>query len=176
MPADFFNANQKAEEFVARVNAAIRYGGEWACYIPATDEILLPLKETFIGTGTSTPTEAYYSTLFHELTHWTGHKSRCDRDLGKRFGPFAYAMEELIAELGAAFLCAELGIASKPRPDHAHYLRHWLTVLLNDRKALFTAASKASQAAAHLHGLASSALSANAPAEFPNSWRDFISI
>jgi len=73
-------------------------------------------------------------------------KQRCDRELGKRFGDAAYAMEELVAELGAAFLCADLGITTVPRADHAQYLASWLNVLKADKKAIFTAASKASEA------------------------------
>ena len=102
---------------------------------------------------TSTPAEAYYSTLLHELTHWTGHETRCNRQLGKRFGDDAYAMEELVAELGAAFLCADLGITDAPRADHAQYLDHWLTVMKADKKAIFTAASKASEAVTFLASL-----------------------
>ena len=113
----------------------------------------MPPVETFNGTDTSTPTEGYYGTLLHELTHWTGHEKRCDRDLSGRFGADAYAAEELVAELGAAFLCSELGISQQPRPDHAQYVGHWLRVLKADKRAIFTAASKATQAAEYLNGL-----------------------
>jgi antirestriction protein ArdC len=82
----------------------------------------------------------------HELTHWTGAESRLGRDLKNRFGREAYAMEELVAELGAAFLCADLGVTPEPRDDHAHYVAHWLKVLKSDKKAIFTAASKAQAA------------------------------
>ena len=85
-----------------------RHGGSRAFYRPSTDSIQLPPREAFIGSPTSTPAESYYSTLLHELVHFTSHESRCNRQLGKRFGDDAYAMEELIAELGAAFLCADL--------------------------------------------------------------------
>jgi antirestriction protein ArdC len=87
-----------------------------------------------------------YGTLLHELTHWTGHKSRCDREFGKRFGTNAYAAEELVAELGASFLCAGLGLAIEPRLDHAQYINSWIRLLKSDKRAIFTAASKASQA------------------------------
>jgi antirestriction protein ArdC len=90
---------------------------------------------------------SYYSTLAHEFTHWTSPAGRCDRVLGKRFGDNAYAAEELIAELGAAFVCAQLGLSSEPREDHAQYILSWLKVLKADNKAIFTAASKAQQAA-----------------------------
>lgn len=121
--------------------------------MPDTDVIHIPPPSAFIGSATSSPEETFYSTLLHELVHWTSAKDRCDRELGKRFGDAAYGMEELIAELGAAFLCADLGIASTPRLDHARYLASWLKVLRQDKRAIFTAASKASQAAAFLHAL-----------------------
>jgi len=143
----------QAEGFVAKTGATIQHGGDRAFYRPSTDSIQLPPHEAFIGTATSTPAEAYYSTLLHELTHWTSAAPRCNRELGKRFGDDAYAMEELVAELGAAFLCADLGITDAPRADHAQYLDHWLTVMKADKKAIFTAASKASEAAAYLAAL-----------------------
>ena len=90
---------------------------------------------------------SYYSTLAHEHTHWTAKAERCDRQLGKRFGDSAYAAEELIAELGAAFTCAHLGLSTEPREDHAAYIVSWLKVLKADKRAIFTAASKAQQAA-----------------------------
>ena len=81
----------------------------------------VPPREAFIGPPTSTPAETYYSTLLHELTHWTGDETRCNRQLGKRFDDHAYALEELVAELGAAFLRADLGITDEPRADHAQW-------------------------------------------------------
>ena len=118
----------------------------------------MPERERFTGSATSTPTETYYATLLHELTHWTGHESRLDRDLSGRFGNEAYAMEELVAELGAAFLCADLSITNTPRPDHAAYIANWLEVLKRDKRAIFTAARKAAQAADHLASLQPEAL------------------
>ncbi len=144
-----------ADALVKASRAVIHHGGSRAYYRPSTDEIQLPAITDFVGTPTSTAQEAYYSTLLHELTHWTSHATRCDRQLGKRFGDNAYAMEELIAELGAAFLCAELGVTIEPRDDHAQYLASWLKVLKADKKAIFTAASKASQAATWLQTVAS---------------------
>ena len=135
-----------AEAFVRATGAAIAHGGTRAYYRPSTDSIQLPDRTAFVGTATSTAQESYYSTLLHELTHWTSPEQRCNRTLGKRFGDDAYAMEELVAELGAAFLCAELGIALEPRLDHAQYLTSWLSVLKADKKAIFTAASGASKA------------------------------
>ena len=89
--------------------------------------------------------------MVHELTHWTSHPTRLARELGKRFGDEAYAAEELIAEMGAAFLCADLGITPEVRDDHAAYLAHWLKVLKADNRAIFTAASQAQRAADYLH-------------------------
>ena len=151
--SDPAGAVERADQFVAATSAEIKHGGEAAYYRRTTDHIQMPPRETFTGTATSSSTEGYYSTLLHELTHWTGHKRRIDRDMGKRFGDNAYAMEELVAELGAAFLCAELGITSEPRPDHAAYLGHWLEVMKADKKAIFTAASQASKAADYLGSL-----------------------
>ena len=90
----------------------------------------------------------YYATLTHEVTHWTGHAGRCARDLAGRFGDNA---EELVAELGAAFLCADLELASQPRPDHAANVQSWLTVLRSDKRAIFTAAAKAQAAVDWMH-------------------------
>src|SRR5690606_34161065 len=126
---------EQAEAFVAASKAQVRHGGGRAYYNPNQDFIQMPERERFLGTETSTPTEAYYGTLLHELTHWTGHKKRCEREFGKRFGDEAYAMEELVAELGSAFLCADIGISPQPRPDHAAYVDHWLKVLKADKKA-----------------------------------------
>ncbi len=135
-----------ADAFVRATGAAIAHGGTRAYYRPSTDSIQLPDRTAFVGTATSTAQESYYSTLLHELTHWTSPEHRCNRTLGKRFGNDAYAMEELVAELGAAFLCADLGITLEPRLDHAQYLTSWLSVLKADKKAIFAAASAASKA------------------------------
>jgi antirestriction protein ArdC len=144
---------EAAERFVAHAAADVRHGGQRAFYRQSDDFIQIPEKTQFTGTDTSSPTETYYSVLFHELTHWSGHERRLDRNLTGRFGDEAYAMEELVAELGAAFLSADLGITNSPRQDHAAYIAHWLRVLKNDKKAIFSAASKANQAADYLSGL-----------------------
>ncbi len=143
----------RVEAFVAATGATIAHGGTRAFYRMSTDSIQLPPRETFIGTPTSTAMESYYAVLLHELTHWTGYPTRCNRQLGKRFGDDAYAMEELVAELGAAFICADLNLTPEPRPDQAHYLDHWLTVMKADKRAIFTAASKASEAVTYLADL-----------------------
>jgi antirestriction protein ArdC len=123
-----------------RIGASVKHGGNQAFYSPASDHIQMPpmqaIKES-VG---------YYSTLVHEHTHWTATADRCDRQLGSRFGDNAYAAEELIAELGAAFTCAHLGLSTDPREDHAAYIASWLKVLKADARAIFTAASKAQQA------------------------------
>lgn len=142
-----FDPIARTEAFVALSGAVVEEAGDKACYIPAIDKILMPERRRFIDTATSSAAECFYSTLLHELTHWTGAASRLGRDLTGRFGKEAYAMEELVAELGAAFLCADLGITPSVREDHASYIRNWLTVLKSDKKAIFTAASKASEAA-----------------------------
>jgi antirestriction protein ArdC len=152
-PGTVIKPIQQAKSFVAATGAIIHHGGGRAYYRPSTDSIHLPPREAFIGTPRSTPAESYYSTLCHEMTHWTSAEARCNRQLGKRFGDQAYAMEELVAELGAALLCADLHITDEPRPDHAQYLASWLAVLKTDKKAIFTAALKASEATAFLAAL-----------------------
>jgi antirestriction protein ArdC len=98
--------------------------------------------------------ESYYATLAHELTHWTRHPSRLDRSFGrKRFGDAGYAMEELVAELGTAFLSADLDLTPEPRDDHAAYIGHWLNVLKSDKRAIPTAASHAQRAADFLFNI-----------------------
>jgi antirestriction protein ArdC len=139
---------ERAEEFFKNTQADIRTGGDRAFYSPADDYIRLPPFETFRDA------ESHAATLAHELTHWTRHDSRLNRDFGqKRFGDDAYAVEELVAELGSAFLCADLQITPEVREDHASYLAHWLKVLKQDKRAIFTAASHASKAVDFLHGL-----------------------
>lgn len=152
-PATVIQPIEAGEAFVARTGATVTHGGTRAFYRRSTDSIQLPEREMFIGTGTSTPAESYYSTLLHELTHWTSAETRCNRQLGNRFGDEAYAIEELVAELGASFLCGDLGITDEPRADHAQYLGTWLRVLRADKKAIFAATAKASQAVAFLHNL-----------------------
>ena len=98
--------------------------------------------------------ESYYATLSHECTHWTRHPSRLARDFGrKKWGDEGYAMEELVAELGSAFLSADLGLTAEVREDHAAYIANWLTVLKNDKRAIFSAAAHAQRAAEFLHKL-----------------------
>ena len=138
-----------AETFIKASKASIHHDSRQACYIPSKDEIHLPPDGAFKDA------QSYYSVALHELVHWSGHASRCGRDLHNRFGTQAYAAEELIAELGAAFLCAELGISPEPRIDHARYIESWLRILKDDKRAIFTAAAKANQAASFLTTLCS---------------------
>ncbi|MBL8688019.1 MAG: DUF1738 domain-containing protein [Rhodospirillaceae bacterium] len=139
-----------AEQLISSTGADIQHSGDRAFYHRKEDRIWMPEKERFVGTQTSDPTESYYAVLLHELTHWTGHETRLNRDLSGRFGTESYAMEELIAEFGAAFLCADLGVTNGPRLDHAQYIANWLSVIKTDSRALFTAASTASEAATYL--------------------------
>ena len=147
---------ESAEAFVSNTGATIKRDESRAFFSPSGDFIGMPSIDRFLDTQDATATENYYGTLLHELTHWTGHKPRLDRTYGKRFGDNAYAFEELVAEIGAAFLTAELGIEPEPRADHAKYLNHWIKALEDDPKAIFTAASAASKASVYLHGLQAS--------------------
>jgi len=133
-----------ADAFFTAIGAEVRHGGNRAFYAPASDHIQMPRFQAF------EENVAYYSTVAHEHTHWTAKPGRCDRQLGKRFGDNAYAAEELVAELGAAFVCAHLSLSTEPREDHAQYLESWLKVLRADKRAIFTAASKAQHAADYL--------------------------
>jgi len=148
VPGPVETRHAQAEDFIAATQAVIRFGGDRAFYAPAFDVVQLPPLPAFRDT------ESYFSTALHELTHWTGHPSRCAPELnGNRFGSESYAFEELVAELGSAFLCAELGITSEVRDDHAAYLASWLAVLKQDKRAIFAAASQAQHAADYLRGL-----------------------
>jgi antirestriction protein ArdC len=128
--------------FIAATKADIRIGGDKACYVPTLDFICLPPEAAFKSR------EHFLATALHECGHWSGHKSRLDRDLKSRFNEKAYAAEELIAELTAAFLCAHLGITGELR--HADYIASWISLLKEDDRAIFTASSRASQAADYL--------------------------
>lgn len=140
--------NQTADRFFANTGADIRHGGNQAYYSPSLDYVQMPPFTSFRDA------ESYGATLAHEMTHWTRHPSRLDRDFGRRqFGDEGYAREELVAEIGAAFLCCDLGITPEPRDDHAAYLGHWLKVLKEDKRAIFQAAAHAQRAVDFLHGL-----------------------
>jgi antirestriction protein ArdC len=134
-----------ADAYFVATGASINHGGNQACYSVTLDRIQMPPFETFRDA------ESYYATLAHEVTHWTRHPDRLNRDFGrKRWGDQGYAMEELVAELGAAFVSADLDLTPEPREDHAAYIGSWLQVLKNDKRAIFSAAAHAQRAADYL--------------------------
>jgi antirestriction protein ArdC len=134
-----------AEALIAASGVDLRIGGDKAFYAPSADYVAVPPQPAFFDQIN------YYRTCLHELTHWTGHRTRLARDFSGAFGSQSYAREELIAEMGAAFVCAALGIV--PSVRHADYLACWLGVLREDNRAIFRAASAASKAADFLLGL-----------------------
>lgn len=134
-----FDSVAEAEARIIKTGASITHGGDAAFFAPSQDRIQLPHKNTFKDSG------SYYATAFHELIHWTGAESRLNREFGKRFGDNRYAFEELVAEMGAAFLCQDYRIQGELR--HAGYIDHWLKVLREDNKAIFKAAALAQKAA-----------------------------
>jgi antirestriction protein ArdC len=138
----------QAEAFFAATKADIRYRGDRAYYSNDGDYIQMPVIEAFRDA------ESFYATLAHESAHWTKHSTRLDRDFGrKQWGDEGYPREELVAELSSAFLCADLGLTPEVREDHSSYIANWLTVLKNDKRAIFSAASHAQKAVDFLHGL-----------------------
>jgi len=144
-----------ADEWVTASGAEINHSrGASAYYRPSTDSIHMPNREVFADTGTSNATQTYYSTLLHELGHWTGHKDRLARiKLTNSFGNEGYAFEELIAELASAFQCALLNISVTPREDHAKYLNNWIRVLKDNPRAIFKAAAAAEKAVQFIEDL-----------------------
>ena len=122
--------------------------GGRAYYAQEPDYIQMPPIESFRDA------ESFYATLAHETTHWTKHPTRLGRDLGRKsWGDAGYAHEELVAELGSAFLCADLELTPEVYDDHASYIAFWLEVLKNDNRAIFSAAAHAQRAVDFLHGL-----------------------
>lgn len=157
LPEQYFRSNKESinsdirsselDKFFADTGMDLRHGGNSAFYNPNSDHIQMPEFEHFKNA------ESYYGTLAHEAVHWTKDKNRLDRDFGaKRWGDSGYAMEELVAELGSAFLSADMGISPVVRDDHADYLASWLKVLKSDNRAIFTASSYASKAVDFLSG------------------------
>ena len=147
-------AGRQAEldAFFAAIPVNLRHQGGEAYYEPTQDRVTMPPSHLFRGF------DHYYATLAHELSHWTGHSSRLDRDLRNRFGTAAYAAEELIAELSSAMLGAELGLPVAHLDSHASYIEHWLKLLRDDDRAILTAAAKAEEAAGLLLKLGGRAL------------------
>jgi antirestriction protein ArdC len=147
VPVVTWEPEARAEELLLMSGAVIRHGGAQAYYQPGTDEIHMPPRQWFPA-GVR-----YYATALHELCHWTSHPSRCNRQLGKRFGSSEYAIEELIAEIGSAFLCAHARIDGQL--EHASsYVASWIKVLRTDKRCVFVAATKAQQAADYVLRLA----------------------
>ena len=142
-PAPITAGQTNINVIAAQAGAQVRHGGSRAYYSPSTDHVQMPSLDAFESA------DAYAGTLAHELVHWTGHQSRCDRQFGKRFGDDAYAFEELVAEIGSAFVCAQTGIALEGL-QHDSYVASWLKVLKGDKRAIFTASSQAKKAAEFL--------------------------
>lgn len=154
----------RIDAFFAALGADIRDGGDLAYYALERDQVRVPQAAAF------PEIEDYYARLAHECIHWTRHPSRLARDFGrKRWGDAGYACEELVAELGAAFLCADLGLELTPRADHAQYIADWLQVLRDDRRFLFQAAAFAQKACDYLHGRQPAPLAAGETATGPDS-------
>lgn len=134
-----------ADGFIANLGVRTIHGGDEACYLPILDEVHLPMIRHFDEPA------AYYGTAIHEYAHSTGARHRLDRDMTGAFGSPKYAAEEIVAELTAGFVLADLGVAHRPRPDHAAYIAHWFKAIRSDPRAIFTGASKAQQAADWMH-------------------------
>lgn len=139
-PLTEFERDADAEAFFAGVGADVRFGGDGAYYAPGTDSITMPDREHFLSA------DRFYATMAHEHGHWTGTKARCARDLTGRFGTAAYAAEELVAEMTSAFVCGALGFHPQVRDDHAKYIKSWIRLLEDDKRAIVTAASHAQRA------------------------------
>lgn len=137
--------NEKAEAFLSTVGAEVRWGEAMAAYIPSRDCITMPARGAFINA------ENLYATWAHESVHWSGAKHRLNRDLKSRFDKEAYAFEELVAEIGAAMVCALLQVKGELR--HASYVESWLKILKGDARAILSAASLASKATDYLRSL-----------------------
>lgn len=138
-PVPLWTPSEAAEDILTHSGAHIRHGGNRAFYSPSEDLIQMP------PVGYFPQAEGYYATALHELTHWTGHPGRCNRPLGRRHGLDAYAFEELVAEMGAAFLAAHCALPA--RLEHASYIDSWLDALKRDKRLIFVAAGKAQAAA-----------------------------
>jgi antirestriction protein ArdC len=143
-----------AEKFFGSLGATIRHGGNRAYYRQELDYVQMPPFEAFRDA------DSYYSTLAHELTHWTKPPQRLNRDLGRKtWGDEGYSREELVAELGSAFLCADLELRQEPREENAAYIATWVEVLKNDNRAIFAAAAHAQRAADYLNQIAATQVS-----------------
>lgn len=141
----------RIDAFFAGIPAKVRHGGDRAFFHPTFDYIQMP------HTGSFKSGDAYASVRAHETVHWAGHASRLDRTFGKRFGDNAYCVEELVAELGSAMICGDLGLPTELHDSHASYLANWLGVLRADKTAIFLAATKAEQAFSYLRAFSTEA-------------------
>lgn len=147
-PTDTLTENERlahAEAFINNLGIKTVFGGSKAYYLPSSDTVFMPHFASFRDAA------SFYGTWIHENGHASGIKHRLDRDLSGRFGSAAYAAEECCVEILSGLILADLAIAHHPRPDHAAYISSWLKVLKDDPRAIFTAASKAQQAADWMH-------------------------
>jgi len=145
-PVNSHERDAVLDAFFQNTGVTIREGGDLAAYSEALDLIRMPPMHVFKDS------ENFYATLAHEACHATKHPSRLNRDCGGvKFGDEGYAKEELVAELGAAFLCADLGITPETRADHAAYIASWLTALKNEKRFIFSAAAHAQRAVDYLN-------------------------
>jgi antirestriction protein ArdC len=147
---------ERAEAFFAATGARVRHSGKIAVYDRHFDLVKMPPFQSFRDA------ESYYAALAHEIMHWTGHPSRLDHDFRRQFGDEDLAIEELVAELGSAFLCADLNLGTELRPDHVAYIGNVMKRLKDDKQAIFTAASYAERAVEFLHELQKPSANANA--------------
>ncbi len=150
---DLVKPIEVADQFCKNTKADIRHGKTSAYYDPVADYIGIPDTIAFQDTQTASATENYYSTLLHELTHLTGSKRRLGRFKQYKENKQDYAFEELVAELGAAFMCASLNITQSGREDHAQYIKGWLKALKDDKRHIFKAAAQANKAVEYLNDL-----------------------
>ncbi|MXV16897.1 ArdC family protein [Hufsiella ginkgonis] len=148
-----FDKIPPVEAFIENTQAVIEHGSDEACYHHIDDKIYMPYRSDFTANAVCTATEGYYSVILHELTHWTGHSDRLARGKGKRFSDWDYAVEELVAELGSAFMCADFGIATIDKGNHSAYISSWLKALRENKRYIFTAASEANKAVEYLKKL-----------------------
>jgi antirestriction protein ArdC len=152
-PGPLIERLAKVDRYVANTKVPVKIGGDRAIYRHSIDTVHMPEEGLFTGSDTMSRQESYYATLLHEICHASGHKSRLNRPVPKSFGDPVYIEEELLVELAAAILCAELQVTQDTRPDHAQYIHHWHQLLKSDSKAIFRAAARASEAVNFLNRL-----------------------
>ena len=152
-PAPLIERLAAVDRYVANTDIPIKIGSDRAFYRHSADTVHMPEESLFTGTDTMSRQESYYATLLHEICHASGHMSRLNRPVPKAFADQVYVEEELLVELAAAILCAELQVTQDTRPDHAQYIHHWHQLLKTDSKAIFRAAARASEAVNFLSGL-----------------------